>query len=1057
MAAQMPRAARIAAMLLVILLTFGAFEAGHTWPATNANTWLLNNQNSYQPFNSNLERESDPASANQQQQQFFNSQQNQLNSPARNLQNILRLSQHFRQGRLPTQGDLFEAQSASSQQQAFGPDLFSCVEPNVELYRSFVRQYNRTFHDNGEYGDDGDEQRKKAEMADRWDLFRSTLQRAIVFNRVVQNDVLNRTNYDNKPDIRNYHFVEPLGLVNSNSRTSDELANQQVQHHQPIMWYADITDCELGLIKHIMFDIFYLVDKNDLEFAYKLAKDNLEHLPLFNDDGFEQLADILLLRLYDRFKGDDKMNQLFQWPIYLKKLASFAYSRAQMNRPDFKTKLSLISYAYPSYFKDLKYNWAASNRTGDNIRANNEHVKFNAAHNRAFGNLAERNKRLVIFRQRWSLINQLNADGDSLGMSILNVQPDWLRVQSYYEQLEPNAKLVQDGTEETFFQPPTASQDTTKVNLLPPRRAYNLTQFSDLTDQEFVAFLSNDFSLLDNKQSADFIDRNFPVRQLDVDFKEEIALELELRRATLANLIDLDKQRDRQTAVGHQPGLQLARQVLDELISDVGLPIGPVVVENIKELEVNNVFEKLSETFRKSYSSMSASLAANRQVASNAQLSGSGGLSQASQLSETDLADERLKRYELFKSNYGRFRAWFIKEGWEPSSPASAGRQTILTDRQLVGMLRFADISWLEIKLTLFKVCCLTPENLLSLSSINSTLQYLGSNSDTLCQPISDLSLQDEYVRFNSKNEAKKTVQERQQLIAMELYYYYCVHFNKHHSSLEDFERKLLIFRRNIDSIRRHSCKRSLTLYESLRLKQTEYLNTIDVLDPRRSFTDDLNLDRFEYFRIPREGDGLDLAARRSADLIAVAPRQQSSSLGGRTGGITYRRAPFNDLLQQSKQAGPAGKQELYPSLRSPIYSLAEKLLEHNEHDLNELQRKYAHYNVGKVYELVWQRYRYCMKATRNVELYRSDFHQQCKSKTAKFADLTRNPGALGSPVGDLISFEAEPTGRLTSSSSRPKQPEGQCELYRQGLEPWAEGLIKQDHRYTYLINDAKC
>ena len=836
-----------------------------------------------------------------------------------------------------------------SQQQV---DLFQCVDPSRTLFENFLTQYNRTFR--------GD----SADKLERLNLFVTTLKRTIMLNRIIQNEILNQTNYELKPEIGNYHFILPTGAQNV------------------APWYADITDCELGLIKYIMFDIFYLLDKNEPALAYKVALDNSEYLPLLNEDGFEQLANILLIRLYDRFKGDEKMNQLFQWPLYLKKLAAYAYNRRQALQPDFNSKLALITYAYPSYFKDLKYNMPAINRTGDNLKAHQDHEKFNKLLNRKFSSRLERNRRLAIFRQRWTLVNLLN---DDKRWQEATVQPDWLRAH------QPDSGAL--GRSEKL----RAQED----QVLDGR--FKHTQFSDLTDAEFVAFLTNDFSLLENsKESAEFIDANFPIRMLDEKFKGEIASELELRRMVQRKSAQQDTTDRRQT----RESLELAKRVVDELISDVGLPIGSVVVNDINENEHYSMFRQISRFFNKPYALDRANLVRNARFQSY------------QELSESDLSNERQLRYEQFKQNYGRFKAWFIKEGWQ------------LDEGQLVAMLRLADMSWYEIKLTLFKICCLTEENLASLSSTNATIQYLGSNN-FMCQQLNEPEGQ----RGNQDQD------QARELAALELYYYYSVHFNKHHSNLDNFNQRFEIFKHNIDQIRRHSCTRGLTLYRSLKLKMASSLSTIDVLDPRRSYTDDINLDRYKYFTVP------DLNAPESRvrsdrfDRLRVEPDEYSVERSGdglspSRAGVSYRREAFFSGLLEKAEFRAVNQANLHPSY-------AERLT-NDAQNLNLSARKYQQNRISRIYDLVMQRYRYCMKTVQNIELSSGQLRQQCHS-TGPLGDQAAN-GAIWNP-----------DNQLNSANNLRLQQQDQCAFYQQGLEPWAEGLIKQDLLSAQLIQAARC
>lgn len=952
---------------------------------------------------------------------------------------IGRAAQLFRNGRVPDEY-LLALQQQQQQQQI---DLFNCVEPTRAMYEQFARQYNRTFPDS-------------SDKLERLNLFAITMKRAIMLNRIVQNEILNQTNHIVKKEIRNYHFIEPLNGQN--------LA----------IWYSDITDCELGLMKYIVFKIFYYIDNNDLAAAYRTALDNYQYLPLLNDDGFEQLANILLIRLYDRFQGDEKMNQLFEWPLYLKKLAGYAYNKRERSKLDpdtYRAKMALITYAYPAYFKDLKYNSPAVNRTGDNVAANEEHKRFNSILDRRFTNLSERNKRLAIFRQRWSLINSLNEQyspesQDNQTNSMEGIAAEFERaygsINSGYDANDPH--WLESSSTGVNAQP-LSSFGRTSEKLVAQLNGqelgngrFRLTQFSDLTDLEFIALLSNDFSLLEsNKDSAEFLDANFPVRRLDKAFRNEIAIELELRRSAIAAMPNinarnsrtrLDLQQQQQSPA--PAGLALAQQVVDELISDVGLPMGPVVVEDISEDEYFRVFRRMSEFFIKPYGSGANSRAASNSVARLVALSGGGtdvsSSAIANTLSESELADERQKRYEQFKKNYGRFKAWFIKEGWQ------------LDEAQLIAMLRLSDMSWPEIKLSLFKVCCLTEENRALLGATNATLLYIGSNSELMCRPMSDV-MSDNRGDFNNLSGQQREMMQQNELAALELYYYYCVHFNKHHNNIDEFYQKFAIFRRNLDRMRRHSCARSLTLYESLRSKQPDILSTIDVLDPRRQFTDDLNLDRYEYFRLPRPTDNALRDADQSFSRLTPMQKQQqgSSRLRGSDNGvltsrvgISYRREAFFDTLLDKAARGDPTTTTTGVG-RGPTYSIAEKLIEDSQH-VDKFARRYRQNAANKVYELVMQRYSYCMKATRDIDVDPDSLRQNCQS-TGPLADQAVTGG-----ISSLWSADNENDNNKFGMSGRLRtQKQGSCEFYRNGLEPWAEGLIKQDRLSAELILAAKC
>lgn len=900
-------------------------------------------------------------------------------------------------------GDPSEIFLQQQQQQQQQRDLFKCVDPSQGLFERFAIQYNRTFERSG-----------SSSLSERQRLFDTTLQRTIMLNRIIQNEVMNSSNYHGKPKIGNYHFVSPMG--------EDNFA----------LWFADITDCELGLIKKILFDIFDLIDRNELDIAYQVLHEKSRHLPLFNEDGFEQLVNILLVRLYDRFEGDKKMFQLFQWPLYVKKMASYAYNRQQVSQPNFNAKLSLITYAYPSYFKDLKYNQQAINRTGDNWKAHWEHEKFNKLQGRKFANIQERNRRLATFRQHWTAIQLLNDD--KKWNNITSLEPDWIRAQQYQPDLYSSfggggasAKLQEGGS---------AADDAEAFAPSPSESRFKQTSFSDLTDAEFVAYLTNDFSLLENNQeSADFLDRNFPIRPLSREFRDEIAAELEMRKLMQLPAKDRQQQQQQQDqgVMQKRPTYSMARQVVDELISDVGLPIGPASMDNIAEQEHYRVFNSIKSYFNKNYQPQSLSRSGR---------SGGGGLS------ETDLLDEQQRRYERFKENHGRFRAWFTKENWK------------IDNNRLISMLRLADMSWQDVKLTLFKICCLSRPVLEELSAANSSIRYLGSN-DFICQPLSDnqaiagddnAGAGNSFVFAAGNNQQLNDARSVRDLVALELYYYYSAHFNKHHDDMSTFKRRFAIFRHNIDQIRWHSCTRGLTLYNSLRTKNFDSLNSIDVLDPRRSYTDDINLDRFKYFSIPdlslssaqddsETNIGFErLRDGRRADYTLTSP-QRSSADSGRAS-ISYRRETFfTSVLEQTE------RQPKYPRHQpDSYYSYANRLTVASQ-DYNISAHKYRSLAAHKVYDLVNIGYSDCMKATRGIDIDIRDLKLRQCIATGSLADQATN--------GLLLAAGQQDGGY--SRNQRLELQKDSCSLYWQGLQSWSEGLIRQDAASAILIQSARC
>lgn len=902
-------------------------------------------------------------------------------------------------------------------------DKFQCVDPSRLLFDHFVTQYNRTFESGN------------AEKLERLNLFYNTIKRAILLNRIIQNDVFNRTNYDLKPQIRNYHFISALNGENLN------------------FWYADINDCELGLIKYIIFQIFYLIDDQNLPAAYKMLLDNKDHLPLLNSQGFQQLSEILLIRLFERVKGDEKINKLFEWPLYIKKLASYVYNRIQANQPNFKAKMALISFAYPAYFKDLKYNERAINRTKDNELAHEEHEQFNKLMRRKLTNNKERNKRLVIFRERATLLRLLNEAPNSwLNFS---QQPEWNRFRKYsdlhdsltnpnsnsnanHNQYQYNSDgIVANGYNSGM----TNDQLASSIHSQRLTKSLN-SQYSDLTDAEFVAYLTNDYSILDyNKESMEFIEQNFPIRPLGESLRNELAYEILLRRTIQEHLgpqssNDYASQRD-QTAQQQSP-IRLARQVIDELISDVGLPIGQVMLNSISETEYHSQFTKLGDMFGKIYAS-STSRRSNQP-------------NYLPTPDDSQMSDEKVQRYKLFKTNYARFKAWFIKEQW-----------TLDDENQQLAMLRLADMSWHEIKVTLFKLCCLGPDQLAALAAENSTLHYLASNS-FLCNPVDHIAADnsnpwkrpsEQLNQFGNQIELQQSPDE---LVALELYYYYSVHFNKHHIDTESFNASFAIFRSNIEQIRRLSCTRSLTIYRSLKLKRLDTLNTMDVLDPRRSYTDDINLDRFKYFSVPKL-DGSPYGNNRQQptrldeyEHTDIEHRQQSqqgferlrSANDQSRAGVSYRRATvFAGLVDERARAsqlvGNSDKQPKVPQYAAYV----DRLTALGENALISA-KSYRDNNVNRIYELVRQRYRLCMKL-KNVQPDETELKRLQCQPTGRFVDQAAVP--TWTQYDNELSISARLQNRRQDS----------CDDYWMGLDAWGEGLLSQFEASPNLIQAAKC
>lgn len=896
--------------------------------------------------------------------------------------------------------DRASSRSLGNQVSQSNPDKFPCVQISRELFEQFVKRHNRTFAGN-------------ADKLERLNLYYNTMRRAIIFNRVVQNDILNWTNYDVKPEIGNYHFITPID--------TDLLGDNDI-------WFADLNDCELGMIKHILFEIMYLIDEQNFAGAYKMALDNGEYLPIFDAQGFKQISEILLLRLFERFKGDTKMNQLFQWPLYMKKLSSYAYNRLQVNQPNFKAKLALISFAYPNYFKDLKYNERAINRTKDNILVHDEHEQFNKLMRRKIANNKERNRRLVIFRERATLIRLLYESPNSW----LNFtqQPEWQHLRKLNDLRRPIQDSSDTIREESSNGRLSSSPYKARLRLIPltpldgsqrsPGRGGGSqsteildgspikSQFSDLTDAEFVAYLTNDFSIIDyNKESMNFIEQNFPIRPLNHALRDEIAYEILLRRTIqehLGSQVDdfglnsndqFISQRD--STAQQQAPMRLARQVVDELISDVGLSIGKDSYNDISDNDQYETFSKISKSFHKVYSNSHS-----RSRPSFPQF--------LPEIDESQMLEERNRRYEQFKENYGKFKAWFIKEQWN-----------IDNEEEKMFLLNLADMSWHDIKVTLFKICCLDQNQLASLAADNSTLYYLASNYD-MCR--------------GSNIDSKISSEEFRYYV---LYFLYSVHFNKHHTDLEVFHTRLSTFKANVMQIQRLSCQRSLTTYRSLKRKNLRTMNTIDILDPRRSYTDDINLDRFEYFSIPKL-DGTKPAGRsdvfnRPNNMVTEPP------------GFERLTVARNSLEQYKAMVSNPNKKSFFSIIldSNSNRDMNSKLRESSTIFQNMIDNSNQTTSTHRVYDIVKQRYRVCLRTLKNEDPDENYLRLKQCDPSGRFEDRATAP-----------SWRAD-IGQPSLSHRLMGQNGDQCGFYWMGLEPWSEGLLSQDDKISILIQTAQC
>lgn len=874
---------------------------------------------------------------------------------------------------------------------------FQCVEPTRAAFDQYARQFGRVINN------------RTTEILDRLQMFQNTLRRTILLNKIILNDIQNVSQFQLRPELANYHYITP------------SYGNNWV------LWYADIDDCELGIMKYTMFQILYLLDDNNLSAAYEKALNKSSHLPLMSSQGFQQISEILLVRLFDRFQGDSSMNKLFRWPLYVKKLASYAYNRIEAQQPNFKTKLGLVSFVYPSFFKDIKYNTPAVNRTQDNIASHEDHEKFNRLMGRKLASNKERNKRLVIFRQRAThlrLLSELpqaseqywNLGSGAAQMSRLRrIEP---RVPSHTHRgyVPPYDGFNNEGAPRNL--PLIEEQLNQQQDSFKSSSEQWRSQFSDLTDEEFVAYLTQDFVMLDKDQIR-FLEDNFPVKPLDQELRDEIARELLLRRTIEQHWVADSNER---ILEGTQPiareqlktklaPFTLARQVVDELISDVGLPIGPTVVREIGENEHRSLFHRIGNMFHKIYGTFPSR-------------DSSYPFDQPSYLPqpmENDMAEERVRRFDQFTENLGRFKAWWIKENWQWDN----------NDQQLI-MLRLADMSWVEMKVILFKLCCLHPDELAQLAKHNVTLHYLASNS-MLCQRLDNTE-----DLHNQGTVSDRLIDERQtinpiqvdDLVALEVYYYYSVHFNKHHSDPASFNASFSIFRSNVDQIRRHSCARSHTLYQALRLKRNDMLNTIDILDARRSYMDDLNLDRFKFFTLPH--DSLYKISNQANNNFA---NNQDSNLGFdriKAAKLTnHWNSMFAPLARDQRRMLSVQRE----SASRPSH-LDLLLGENHEYVLNS--RNYNQLQAQHIYDIVKYNYQICNQLS-GRELSQADLaRKRCDGSRGSLADQ--------SVLSTFTNNDASWTGSKNS-----------CDWYWSGLTHYEQNLIKQSPELREAIESAKC
>ena len=203
------------------------------------------------------------------------------------------------------------------------------------------------------------------------------------------------------------------------------------------------------------------------------------------------------------------------------------------------------------------------------------------------------------------------------------------------------------------------------------------------------------------------------------------------------------------------------------------------------------------------------------------------------------------------------------------------------------------------------------------------------------------------------------------------------------------------------------------------------------------------------------------------ADLVAVPPQSTSAAAyGGDTAGrsngpdttragISYKRDFFANLLTRSASASAeSGRFNSRPPAATPTLqsSYSDKLIDLWQ-DVGEYARRYKQNDVKRVYDLVVSRYKFCLKTLEGIELDTRDLRQQCQA-TGPLADQAAQFGAPGATIWPPLDQVDGQLGRLRAPQAQQKD---QCAFYRQGLEPWSEGLIRQDMLSAQLIQGAKC
>lgn len=492
-----------------------------------------------------------------------------------------------------------------------------CIEPNREIYQQFVNIYNRSFAD-------------RYDELQRWKLFDDSFKRTIIFNDILESAFTRAPS----PPIYMYSYIK-----------SNELL------------YPDINDCELAHIKYTITGIFDLIDKNEFALALHNLKQANKDYPLLSGEAMKQACHILLVRLHDR-ATEDWIDKWFNWPKYFKKLAAYNYNQRQLqqlSRSGLASQLELYSFVHPKFYKDIRFNEASLNKTVENEKIHRDFKTVNVGKDLQISG-PEKTERIDLFRRRWTMARLINDKLTNSNQFSLLLNPT---ANQNYEESARASRLSSD-----------CELSRSASNLV------ILTRFSDLSDQELVAYINDDPSYVKNNSRSVEYYKQLGLVTLNNDTKLELVNEILLRRKPNNNWSEEDK-------------INFA----DQLISDLGLPIGSRVHSDRGDID----FYDVSRAFNKNYL-LSTDPYRLRQAPE----------------------EETQKRRSIYMKNHPRISAWQLKENWN------------LTAEGKIQMLRLADISWDEIKFTLLKLCCLNRDQMKSLSNSNSTIRYLLSTQ--ICQ-----------------------------------------------------------------------------------------------------------------------------------------------------------------------------------------------------------------------------------------------------------------------------------------------------------------------------------